>query len=79
MGSGHQHAPFFHGFVAGMEIVPIFALPLHGEMPERSNGAVSKTVDPLTGVPGFESLSLRKTRKTKTFSGFFIPLPLVIA
>ncbi len=29
-------------------------------MPERSNGAVSKTVDPRKGVPGFESLSFRK-------------------
>lgn len=31
-------------------------------MPERSNGAVSKTVDPRKGVPGFESLSLRKCK-----------------
>ena len=30
-----------------------------GEVPERSNGAVSKTVVPLTGDRGFESLPLR--------------------
>jgi deoxyribodipyrimidine photo-lyase len=36
-------------------------------MPERSNGAVSKTVDPCKGVPGFESLSLRTiARSLKT-------------
>jgi hypothetical protein len=32
---------------------------LSGEVPERSNGAVSKTVVPLTGDRGFESLPLR--------------------
>src|SRR5580693_959409 len=31
-----------------------------GEVPERSNGAVSKTVVPLTGDRGFESLPLRQ-------------------
>ncbi len=31
----------------------------HGEVPERSIGAVSKTVVPLTGDRGFESLPLR--------------------
>ena len=51
--------------LAGNQIVPIFALPTPGEMPERSNGAVSKTVDPFTGVPGFESLSLRWIKKHK--------------
>jgi hypothetical protein len=30
-----------------------------GEVPERSNGTVSKTVVPLTGDRGFESLPLR--------------------
>src|SRR5215469_10473888 len=35
--------------------------PSHcGEVPERSNGAVSKTVVPLTGDRGFESLPLRQ-------------------
>jgi hypothetical protein len=34
-------------------------LRLHGEVPERSNGAVSKTVVPLAGDRGFESLPLR--------------------
>jgi acyl-CoA synthetase (AMP-forming)/AMP-acid ligase II len=33
-----------------------------GEMPEWSNGAVSKTVDLFTGIRGFESLSLRKLK-----------------
>jgi hypothetical protein len=33
-----------------------------GEVPERSNGAVSKTVVPLTGDRGFESLPLRHFR-----------------
>ena len=33
-----------------------------GEVPERSNGAVSKTVVPLTGDRGFESLPLRQPR-----------------
>src|SRR5262245_47194392 len=33
---------------------------LNGEVPERSNGAVSKTVVPLTGDRGFESLPLRQ-------------------
>ena len=71
-GQYNDHQPsFFHGFVAGMQIGPIFALPLHGEMPERSNGAVSKTVDPFTGVPGFQSLSLRKARKKLTLFGLF--------
>ena len=46
--------------LAGKQIVAIFATSKHGEMPERSNGAVSKTVDPRKGVPGFESLSLRR-------------------
>jgi hypothetical protein len=32
---------------------------LQGEVPERSNGAVSKTVVPLAGDRGFESLPLR--------------------
>ena len=32
-----------------------------GEVPERSNGAVSKTVVPLTGDRGFESLPLRQS------------------
>src|SRR5690349_13310509 len=32
-----------------------------GEVPERSNGAVSKTVVPLAGDRGFESLPLRHT------------------
>ena len=45
------------------QILPIFALPFSGEMPERSNGAVSKTVDPRKEVPGFESLSLRQNPK----------------
>ena len=31
-----------------------------GEVPERSNGAVSKTVVPLAGDRGFESLPLRQ-------------------
>src|SRR5271166_4311939 len=35
-------------------------LPFIGEVPERSNGAVSKTVVPLTGDRGFESLPLRQ-------------------
>ena len=34
-------------------------LQFPGEMPERSNGAVSKTVVRLAVDPGFESLSLR--------------------
>ena len=34
-----------------------------GEVPERSNGAVSKTVVPLTGDRGFESLPLRQPFK----------------
>src|ERR1700720_2369339 len=34
-----------------------------GEVPERSNGAVSKTVVPLTGDRGFESLPLRQPLK----------------
>ena len=34
-----------------------------GEVPERSNGAVSKTVVPY-GHPGFESLSLRQLYDT---------------
>ena len=54
-----QKGLIFWNNVAGKQIVPIFALPIPGEMPERSNGAVSKTVDPRKGVPGFESLSLR--------------------
>ncbi len=33
-----------------------------GEMPEWSNGAVSKTVVPLCRDRGFESLSLRKAQ-----------------
>src|SRR5437764_14924261 len=33
---------------------------LHGEVPERSNGAVSKTVVLLAGDRGFESLPLRQ-------------------
>ena len=33
---------------------------LCGEVPERSNGAVSKTVVPLAGDRGFESLPLRR-------------------
>ena len=33
-----------------------------GGMPERSNGAVSKTVVPLAGYRGFESHSLRQLR-----------------
>ena len=33
---------------------------LQGEVPERSNGAVSKTVVPLAGDRGFESLPLRQ-------------------
>jgi hypothetical protein len=32
-----------------------------GEVPERSNGAVSKTVVPLAGDRGFESLPLRQS------------------
>ena len=31
-----------------------------GEVPEWLNGAVSKTVEPLTGFRGFESLPLRQ-------------------
>jgi hypothetical protein len=38
-------------------------IELCGEVPERSNGAVSKTVVPLTGDRGFESLPLRQTQK----------------
>ena len=34
--------------------------PFNGEVPERSNGAVSKTVVPLAGDRGFESLPLRQ-------------------
>jgi hypothetical protein len=37
-----------------------FLAPLNGEVPERSIGAVSKTVVPLTGDRGFESLPLRQ-------------------
>jgi hypothetical protein len=37
-------------------------LRLHGEVPERSNGAVSKTVVPLAGDRGFESLPLRSIK-----------------
>lgn len=46
-----------------------------GEMPERSNGAVSKTVDPGNWIRGFESLSLRikKRRTTPSFFAFKIP------
>lgn len=44
-------------------------------MPEWSNGAVSKTVDPFW-IPGFESLSLRKPKRDKRYhcdtSCFFI-------
>ncbi|MCU1418489.1 MAG: hypothetical protein JWP32_2663, partial [Schumannella sp.] len=36
-----------------------------GEMPERLNGAVSKTVVRCKPYPGFESLSLRLRRSTK--------------
>ena len=39
-----------------------------GEVPERSNGAVSKTVVPLTGDRGFESLPLRDQKVTKTLN-----------
>ena len=40
-------------------------MPASGEVPERSIGAVSKTVVPFTGYRGFESLPLRQTtRKT---------------
>jgi hypothetical protein len=35
-------------------------MPEHGEVPERSNGAVSKTVVLLAGDRGFESLPLRQ-------------------
>ena len=33
---------------------------IYGEMPEWSNGTVSKTVVALKSDPGFESLSLRQ-------------------
>ena len=44
-----------------------------GEMPERSNGAVSKTVDLSNWVRGFESLSLRKRNEGSKGFRFFIP------
>lgn len=47
----------FNGIIAGLFKTSIFA---HGEMAERSNAAVLKTVDPY-GIRGFESLSLRQT------------------
>jgi hypothetical protein len=34
-------------------------MPARGEVPERSIGAVSKTVVPFAGYRGFESLPLR--------------------
>ena len=44
--------------------VPVDSAPTKfsycGEVPERSNGAVSKTVVPLAGDRGFESLPLRQ-------------------
>ena len=43
-----------------------------GEMPERSNGAVSKTVDLSNWVRGFESLSLRKRNEGSKGFRFFI-------
>ena len=44
-----------------------------GEMPEWSNGAVSKTVVPY-GHPGFESLSLRGLRVTlRSVPGCLLP------
>ena len=42
-------------------------------MPERSIGAVSKTVDPRKGVPGFESLSLRQLKMLPQGGIFFDP------
>ncbi len=39
-----------------------------GEVPERSNGAVSKTVVPLAGDRGFESLPLRQFRNVRVAS-----------
>ncbi len=44
-------------------------------MPERSNGAVSKTVDPGNRVRGFESLSLRQKQEMKD-SCFFTFTPI---
>ena len=40
-------------------------------MPERSNGAVSKTVDLGNWIRGFESLSLRQKNNCPAKSGIF--------
>jgi hypothetical protein len=40
-----------------------------GEVPERSIGAVSKTVVPFAGYRGFESLPLRQTSSTSVYIG----------
>jgi hypothetical protein len=54
-GDGWQHRRCIPSrFLARIE------LSYCGEVPERSNGAVSKTVVPLTGDRGFESLPLRQ-------------------
>src|SRR4051794_23679259 len=49
----------------------------HGEVPERSNGAVSKTVVLLAGDRGFESLPLRHSIKNlKTRINVDVPSPV---
>ena len=48
-------------------------------MPERSNGAVSKTVDPRKEVPGFESLSLRRSIRKQAVNQVFAACFVFIA
>ena len=43
-----------------------------GEVPERSNGAVSKTVVPLAGDRGFESLPLRQMLRRSVLERSFV-------
>ncbi len=40
---------------------------LRGEVPERTNGAVSKTVEPFAGLRGFESHPLRQIMFEQVF------------
>ena len=61
--------------------VSTFAIPVQiviGEMPERSNGAVSKTVDLGNWIRGFESLSLRKKNESPFDFRFFVLNPLLL-
>src|SRR5260221_4455726 len=77
-------APFRRGRV-GQSPAPFIPQSRYGEVPEWSIGAVSKTVRPLAGSRGFESLPLRqfnalilnsyslfrRTRKRPHFAGYF--------